>query len=108
MTIRQELNKRKRKIMLLGYSGFAFTVIGLMVSDKTNGIPLFPLVGAVVFAVCILQVMYTIKCPRCEGNLGQATMNYSSPFSIGKAIRYCPFCGVDLDTENKPGPTHGH
>ena len=103
MINRQELNKRKRKIMLIGYSGFAFTIIGVMLSDKTNGLPLFPLIGAVVFAICILLVMYKLKCPCCEGNLGQATMNYSSPFSIDKTIRYCPFCSVDLDTENRLG-----
>ena len=106
MTIREELSKRKQKTMLIGYSGLAFTIIGVLLSDKTHGLPIFPMIGAVVFAICILLVMYTLKCPRCEGNLGQATMNYSSPFSIGKAIRYCPFCSVDLDTENRPESNH--
>ena len=101
MTIRQELSRRKRKIMIIGYSGLAFTIIGVMLSDKSQGLPLLPLIGFVVFAVCVLQVMYTIKCPRCGGNLGQASMNYSSPFSIGKAIRYCPFCSADLDAESR-------
>ena len=99
MTIRQELSKKKRKIMLVGYSGFAFTVIGVILSDKSNGLPLLPLIGVPVFAICILLVTQTLRCPSCSGNLGRATMAYGSPFSISKSIRYCPFCNADLDKE---------
>ena len=86
--------------MLVGYSGFAFTVIGVILSDKSNGLPLLPLIGVPVFAICILLVTQTLRCPSCSGNLGRATMAYGSPFSISKSIRYCPFCNADLDKEN--------
>ena len=85
--------------MLIGYSGLSFTVIGLILSDKSNELPFIPLLGLPVFVICILLVMLTLRCPRCSGNLGQATMAYGSPFSLSKAIRYCPFCKADLDAD---------
>jgi len=111
VTIRQELTQKKRKIMLIGYSGLAFTIVGVILSDKSNGLPLIPLLGLPVFVVCILLVTQTLRCPRCSGNLGQATLAYGSPFSISKAIRYCPFCKADLDADNdRHNPVHddGH
>jgi hypothetical protein len=42
-----------------------------------------------------------IRCPNCKGNLGYVAMSSGTPFSISKKLKYCPSCGIDMDTEFK-------
>ncbi len=87
--------------MLTGYSGLAFFVIGMILSDKSGNLPILPFIGFAVFFVSMLYALWDIRCPRCRGNFGYVAMYYGSPFAISKKIKYCPFCGVDVDTKFK-------
>jgi hypothetical protein len=43
---------------------------------------------------------YVIRCPRCRHFIGQlGFMGRARPLSLAKAVRYCPFCALDFDTE---------
>ncbi len=99
MTIRSEISKKKRKLQMIGYSGFAFFAIGLILSDKSGILPIFAFIGFAVFFVSMFYALWGICCPRCRGNFGYLAMYHGSPFAISKKIKYCPFCGVDVDTE---------
>jgi hypothetical protein len=101
MTIRTKISKKKRNLLIIGYSGFAFFAIGMIFNDKSGSLPVLPLIGFAVFFVSMFYAFWGIRCPRCRGNLGYIVMYFSSPFSISKKIKYCPFCGIDLDTELK-------
>lgn len=99
MTIRSELRKKKRNALAIGYAGFAFFVVGIIICDKSRSFPFFPFAGFAVFLIATLYVMWGIRCPRCRGNIGYVIMYFSSPFAISKKIKYCPYCGVDIDTD---------
>ena len=66
---------------------------------------LLMIVGVIGFFsmfVLIFVVPFTIRCPNCGGNLSfavewPATWNYS----VSDKIRFCQFCGVDLDKDMK-------
>jgi len=99
MSIRSELSRKKRNVLVISYAGFAIIVVGMIFSDKSGNLPLFPFVGFAVFIASILYAFWGIRCPCCSGNFGYVAMYFSSPFAISKKIKYCPFCGVDIDNE---------
>lgn len=101
MTIRTIINKKKRMISIITYTGFAFFAIGIFVSERSDYLPLIPLIGFAVAFLSILYAFFGIRCPRCNGQFGYIAMYLGTPFSISKKIKYCPFCGVDIDTELK-------
>ena len=41
-----------------------------------------------------------IRCSSCQNRIGQLiTPIGGSPFSVSRKLRFCPFCGVDLDAQ---------
>ena len=100
MTIRSEISNKKRKAMILGYSGGALFLLGIIFSVKSTTLPIIPFIGFAIFLLSILYVFWAIRCPRCKHRLSPIT-HYGSPLSISKKIKYCPFCGIDIDTELK-------
>jgi hypothetical protein len=102
MTIRSQISRRKRKLLIITYSGIAFFILGMILSDRLELSPFWPFIGFAVFLVSImLYGFWGMRCPRCKGNLGYVAMYYGPPFSVSKKIKYCPFCGIDIDTELK-------
>ena len=55
--------------------------------------------GFVVFFAGTLYLLFFLRCPRCRGAIGYVVTYLSGPFSISRRIRFCPFCGVALDSE---------
>ena len=86
--------------MIVGYSGFAFFVLGMIFGYKSTTLPFFPFIGFAIFLLSILYVFWGIRCPNCRHHLTPIT-SYGNPFSIPKKIKYCPFCGIDIDSELK-------
>jgi len=71
----------------------------MILCEKSGSIPIFPLIGFSVFFVSISFYGYwAMRCPHCKGNLGHF-LYYGPPFSVSKKVKYCPFCGVDVDIE---------
>jgi hypothetical protein len=71
----------------------------MVVSDKTGTFPIFPLIGFGVAFISIFYAFYGIRCPKCNGLFGYITMNLGGPFAVSKKVKFCPFCGVNIDTE---------
>jgi hypothetical protein len=100
MTIRSEISNKKRKGMIIAYSGLAFSVLAIIFSDKSTSLPILPFIGLAVFLLSLIYVFRAMRCPRCRHYL-LPIMSYGSPFSVSKKIKYCPFCGIDIDSELK-------
>jgi|SRR5215467_9713448 len=99
MTLRESIARRKRTGAIVTYMGLAWFVAWMALS---NAKPLWLLVAFPGFIVCLAgtwYLLFLLRCPHCRGRIGY-TVNYMrSPFSVSSKIRFCPFCGVALDSE---------
>ena len=62
----------------------------------------FPLIVAGFFFVVAYAQISGLRCPACRGpwsTLAFQTRFGGSPFSIDDRIRYCPYCGRDIDAK---------
>jgi len=51
------------------------------------------------FMGCVLFMLFGLRCPNCKNNLGY-TIQYPSAFwKVSDKLKFCPFCGVELDKE---------
>jgi hypothetical protein len=98
MTIRSEINKKKHKITFVIFLGFAIFILGTAVNISYKGIPIIVLCGFAISFFGMLYSYFGIACPKCKKLWGYMAM-YPSPFNISKRIRFCPFCGEDIDKE---------
>jgi hypothetical protein len=59
-----------------------------------------------MFVTMLWGMAFFIRCPNCHVPWGQFAVQ-SGPLSIDKRIRFCPFCGRDIDVEvvEEQGPT---
>ena len=96
MDIRKELDKKKRIVWLsvLGGMGLILGSSILIPSDSKYMI----FIGMAIFIFAIFYSHFGIKCPICKGNVGQIVMYLGSPFISSKKMKYCPYCGVNIDT----------
>jgi hypothetical protein len=112
MKIREELNKTRKTVFLFSFLSWilfaAATVLtGTYKSDSLHtfllaplGFSLFILIPFGLFAFTVLYSFVGIRCPKCKGGLGYAlNWPWAPGFSVSERIKFCPFCGVDLDSE---------
>jgi hypothetical protein len=83
--------------------GFAAFIAGfLAASFSALRSAALPLAGAgfVAFAAGLLALQFfVVRCPSCSGALGRIAASFPGfPFRFSKRIRFCPYCGLDLDT----------
>jgi hypothetical protein len=63
------------------------------------------------FFATVLMMMFRLRCSNCGNNLSYAIQWPPTWFGISPTIKYCPFCGISLDTEeddvllNRSGPS---
>jgi len=108
MTIRKFLNNKLRKIMAVILSGFALFIIGIIYSimTDTKTPPIISLLGFGLAFIAMFYVFFGIRCPNCNNIIGYVVM-YKGPFipdsilSMSKKIKYCVYCGVNMDSEIK-------
>lgn len=98
MTIRDYLSKRTRilvaiELLLIG------AVASMLLLDWFESSLLFSsiVVGLLVITVCIQIIGF--RCVRCNKRLGPLTWNLTGYKVLGRAVNYCPFCGVSFDDE---------
>ena len=81
--------------MLLGFA--LFGVGGVAASAHGSFIAL-SIVGFLAFAGGLLYQLFGIRCPHCAGRIGFALNSFGNLFSVPSHFRFCPFCGISLDT----------
>lgn len=101
MTIRQHFNTRKKRVLVALFGCVALAMVSAVGSVRHEMVFLVTLASVVAAVVVMyLAVILGFRCPRCGGQWGFMAM-YSGPvFSIRKDLRWCPYCGADLDGES--------
>lgn len=101
MTIRESVNKKKKIIYLIAFAGILLQVVmvATCIEDVNGFPPFYVFIGAIIYIVAMLSMMFVIKCPICKENLGLVLVSTGSPFAISKKIKYCPYCGTRMDEE---------
>ena len=101
MTIRDKITAAQRKANTVAIIGWLAGVVGVVLGAYVHGafgLLFFP--GALVCVAGVLYMLFGIRCPQCRGTLGHMSKYQIRAFwGIPKRIRFCPFCGVDLDSE---------
>lgn len=110
MTIRVQFEKKKRTIMTIGLSGFFLGMFAAFLNHfdvfkcAANYALLF---GLILFTLAMIYAnLFAFICPKCGGNWGILAMQGKRFLtgiryflSMDSRIRYCPFCGIDIDRE---------
>lgn len=103
MRIRDHLAKKRRIFFLAAFiCWLVFGVAGFMgFQSKPN--ELLPLVGIAFagFIGCVLFMLFGLRCPNCNNNLGYTIQWPASFWGISEKLKFCPFCGVELVKEMK-------
>jgi hypothetical protein len=101
MRIRDQLARKKRIIFMMALiCWLVFGIAGFMESQsKQSGFPPFIFVAFLGFLACVLFVLFGLRCPNCRNNLGYTIQWPASFWGISDKLKYCPFCGVELDKE---------
>lgn len=61
------------------------------------GLRFLPLVLFLPFIGMVMAQMFFVRCPRCNGNLGQLLAQTMAPGLLKTRVKNCPFCGVDFN-----------
>ena len=103
MTIRQSFNRKRGVILLIFLTGILLQIVLFQtVMLKTKGpVPLYAFCGAFISFAAGLCLHFAIRCPICKGNLGLAFWGSVYILVISKKIKYCPYCGSNIDEENE-------
>ena len=104
MTIRDKIEAARHKVgmaMSIGCFACALSPVLAVLIHKVFG-----LIFAAGLILAIGAWVYggRIRCPQCRGRIGRAMKEY--PIGLfsrtWKTVRFCPYCGVDLDSELPP------
>ena len=104
-TVREVLNREKRRCWLWFWASVTALVCGICLAPVCRAVPVLAVVGLVAAGLGFLGACFTLlplhdtPCPNC-GDSMRALMWLRSdrPFAIPSDVRYCPFCGTDLDS----------
>lgn len=99
-TIRQSAALKKRIAFLTLATGAIGTMVLLEAfpcDDREPNIVFFIPVFAGLLAMVVTQ--FIMKCQACGGDLAATIMASGTPISVSKKIRFCPCCGISIDTE---------
>lgn len=102
MKIREKLNQTRKKMYFLGLISWVLFVAGivLMASQKNNYFPILILIPFALFMFICFYSIFGIICPKCKGVLGYVLVWPPARwFNISEKIKFCPFCGIDFDSE---------
>ena len=96
MTLREILQNKTRRNLKIGlYSWLAFA--GSIVVASQLGVRLLPLLFFVPFIGAVSAQMFFVRCPRCNGNIGQIMTQTLAPPKLRTSVTHCPYCGVNFD-----------
>ena len=101
MTIREYLNKKKRKCFSIFFTAIGIYGFSLALFDYIDNMYIIATVGLcsfVIIVVCFWYAYFKICCPICKNSLGCIVFAHNKKASsILDKVKHCPFCGVDID-----------
>ncbi len=99
MTIRQILNRTKRRVVTLWFVCFGLFILGPIVFSDVVFMVILGLVGfGIAFVTMFYSYMFGLPCPKCRTSWGLFAYHHGG-FSISQRIRFCPFCGTNIDDD---------
>ena len=98
MTMRDYLQQQKRWSFALVYLGIVGFIGGATIGTSGSALMVLGLLGFVLAASGMLVLAFRVRCPQCRSRLGQILSNVGGPFTIPRRLRFCPFCGIALDS----------
>ena len=102
MTIRDHLAKKRRIVFLATFICWLFGILGFVSSQsKPDELPPVALLAFVGFMGCVVFALFGFRCPNCNNNLGYTIQWPPTFWEISDKLKFCPFCGVELDKEMK-------
>lgn len=103
MTTREYFNGRKRRVLVALLGCVLLAVVSAVASIRHDLLFLLTL-ASVATAIVVMSgaVALGFRCPRCRGQWGYLAMYSGRIFSIRGDLRFCPYCGADLDGELEP------
>src|SRR6516162_1898344 len=101
MTARLMLERKKRLVVSTAMLGFSLLTAGGIWSRSQPSIStMVALPGFLLFTLPLLYAWFiALRCPNCGASLYGVLINGGNLFRTALQIRYCPYCGFDLDTE---------
>jgi hypothetical protein len=100
MTRREQIDRNKRGIMIVALCAFAIVAVGtIWTRMQAVYSPVPVLLGTVILGLAMFYGWFKgLRCPSCRESWYSLAMG-SGPisFRIDKRIRYCPYCGCDID-----------
>ena len=99
MNVRSVTNKGKRRLSLVAYLGVALFFVGILLSPINRNMFTLALIGFGLTLVAVVYAFFAIPCPRCRTAWGYVAMYSGGLLSISKKIKFCPYCGVDIDSD---------
>ena len=101
MKIREIINTQKRKAVITLVLGMTAFAVSLVISVVYNVMFYVAFIGVAIAMAAITFLEFGLRCPHCRGCIGYAVNYPGSPLAISSKIRFCPFCGVSLDSSLK-------
>src|SRR4029450_12700693 len=98
MTIRDYLQRQKRRYAAVVNLGVLVFIGGAIAGASGGSLFALFLVALIVCGLGGLFVELRVRFPHCKGELGPAPGSMGRPFTIPDNLRFCPFCGVGLDS----------
>ncbi|MFH1458993.1 MAG: hypothetical protein ABIG64_01285 [Candidatus Omnitrophota bacterium] len=100
MKIREKLNKIKNRLYLMGFLAWLAFPATIILSTINKNFSIYILIPFCIFGFCCMALIFGIRCPKCRGVLGYVICWPPGKwFKISEKIKYCPFCGLDFDSE---------
>jgi|SRR5882724_2861971 len=96
MTIRDYLRRQKRRSYGVLHLGVLTFFGGAIAGFAGSKMFVFAIFGFVVGGAGMVYLA-RVRCPQCRERIGPILGALGGPFSIPSKLRFCPFCGVELD-----------
>ena len=98
MTIRDYLQRQKRRYAAMVNLGVLVFIGGAIAGVSGGSLFALFLVALIVCGFGGLFIELRVRCPHCRGKLGPVLGSMGRPLTIPENLRFCPFCGVRLDS----------
>jgi len=98
MTIRTQLNAKRKKLSILMIISFVIFAVGFGFIEIHYSFKILAFFAFIGFIVEVF-LLFNMQCPKCGGKIGCTWYSSAIDFSLSNQIKYCPFCGVELDSE---------
>lgn len=106
MSIRDFLNKQKKIIFISAFICWGLFVFNLVIAALIGMKSIFYFTIPFCFITGLfiqLSPYWLIKCPNCRKRIGFTFFISSSRiFLISDKLQFCPYCGVNLNTQGGP------